>query len=431
MKILSPTLNSLSKALGTPVYVVGGYVRDYMMGLTPYDIDVVADLDMKKAEKLLIAKDFKVSWINKDPGTISTRLEGWDLKVELTQTRSNQDRKTQGGSIEDDLMTRDFTMNAIAWNPGVGYIDPSKGIADINNRILRFVGNPRDRLDEDPRRWFRAYRFKYGLNLNWNNLCIGALEQFPVVPRMRSKEISVDMAMTEILKLWERKNAKLVEWGKDMYKLNVLQELWPEFTGCHKLMQNPEYHPEGDVLTHILEATERAEPADRIYVFHHDIGKPATAEWDERGWYTFYRHGSVGKDLMTEVGKRLHLSNKVIEKCKMVCYCHMKFPRVAELKRKHIAKFQVKVGGDENLELLYRCVKSDIGDRKALPQKELFEPLPPEETGVKLNISGLDLITSGILQGPEVGRRLNLVKEAILETGRLSRKEQLKIALGG
>ena len=450
MKILLPTLNSLSQALGTPVYVVGGYVRDhllsqfarwdkesakrynkYFLGLKPYDIDVVADIDMKKAEKLLVAEGFKVSWINKEPGTISTSVKGWDLKVELTQTRSNQDRKAQGGPIEEDLMTRDFTMNAIAWNPGVGYIDPSDGRKDIKDGILRFVGHPRDRLDEDPRRWFRAYRFKYGLDLDFEMYTALTLEQFPVVPRIKSKEISVELAMTEIIKLWERKEAKIVEWGKEMYKLNVFQELWPEFAGSDKLMQNPEYHSEGDVLTHILEATERAEPADRIYVFHHDIGKPATAEWDERGWYTFYRHGSVGKDLMTEVGKRLHLSNKVIEKCKMICYCHMKFPRVEELKRKHIAKFQVKVGGDENLELLYRCVKSDIGDRKSLPQKELFEPLPPEETGVKLDISGLDLITSGIPQGPEIGRRLNLVKEAILETGRLNREEQLKIALGG
>ena len=172
MKILLPTLNSLSQALGTPVYVVGGYVRDhllsqfarwdkesakrynkYFLGLKPYDIDVVADIDMKKAEKLLVAEGFKVSWINKEPGTISTSVKGWDLKVELTQTRSNQDRKVQGGPIEEDLMTRDFTMNAIAWNPGVGYIDPSDGRKDIKDGILRFVGHPRDRLDEDPRRW--------------------------------------------------------------------------------------------------------------------------------------------------------------------------------------------------------------------------------------------------------------------------------------
>ncbi len=427
---LTPVLNSLEKAIGAAVYVAGGYIRDFLLGLDPSDIDVVTSLRISEAEKLLIQKGFNVAWINKDPGTIAYKSET-GLKVEVTQTRSNPDRSIQGGPIEEDLLTRDFTINAVAWNPTSGYIDPTGGIEDIQEGILKFSGHPRDRLDEDPRRWFRAYRFRYGLGLTFDEYTKIVLEQFPVVPCMESKEISIDIAMTEIFKLWAVQEANILEWGKALYSLGVLQYLWPELEGSHKLIQNPEYHPEGDVLTHILEATQRATAEDRIYVFHHDIGKPNTAEWHEKkGWYTFYRHGSVGKKLMPNIGKRLRLSNEVTQKCQMVCYYHMAFPRVDKLEKKHIRKFQRKVGA-ENLQLLHRCIKADIGDRKGMPPKELFKALPPEETGTKLDISGNDLLIRGIPEGPEIGRKLTRVREAILETGQLSKQEQLKIAIGG
>lgn len=417
----------LLKKDGHEAYVVGGSVRDMIMGVQVNDYDITTSAtpdEMKKAFDgyTVIETGIKHGTLtflyNKEPIEVTTyRIDG-DYKdsrhpesVEFTK------------SLDNDLSRRDFTMNALVYNEDEGIIDLFGGQNDIESKIIRAIGDPKKRFLEDALRILRGVRFASQLGFAIEEKTKEAMiECAPLLHNISKERIN-----TEISKLLLGKNVKNVIL--DSYE--ILGEIIPEIKEMHGFDQNNKYHIY-DVLEHTAVSVEKIDPVLhlRLAMLLHDVGKPRTYSTDENGQGHFYGHAKIS----TEVAKRFlteyRYDNATKEKVIELVKIH---DTPIEMDKILIKKRMNRLGK----ELFFDLLKVKRADNLAQsPQYFWLDKLDEMEKIAKeienencftlssLKITGKDLIALG-LEGKQIGDTLNTLLNEVIEERLVNEKASL------
>ena len=444
-------MNEIFVQHGYKAYLVGGAVRDMLMGKEPHDWDVTTDATPEQVMSIFR----KVIPTGIAHGTVTVHFMKNEIEVTTFRTESDYsdgrhpDKVEYTGNIEEDLSRRDFTINAIASYLGDGTItDPFHGRDDIKRKIIRTVGNPLERFSEDGLRPVRAVRFSAQLGFEIERETLKAISEPEILKK--TSGISLERFRDELLKLMkaEKPSAGL----KLMEESGILDIFIPEFKKCRGCIQGDfrGYH-QFDVLDHLFYACDGA-PASkqnvRLAALFHDIGKPdvkrviPTPQGDQ---FTFYNHEAKSQQITKEILFRLKFSNAEIANICHLVVNHM-FNYTQDWTDAAVRRFLAKIQA-ENLEDLYDLRLADIYGMNNAPVRgqdsrtiallnELKDRISKEteKNSVlslkQLAVNGKDLMKNGISAGKDLGFVLNQLLETVLENPSQNEKEQLiKIAL--
>ena len=444
-------MNEIFVQHGYKAYLVGGAVRDMLMGKEPHDWDVTTDATPEQVMSIFR----KVIPTGIAHGTVTVHFMKNEIEVTTFRTESDYsdgrhpDKVEYTGNIEEDLSRRDFTINAIASYLGDGTItDPFHGRDDIKRKIIRTVGNPLERFSEDGLRPVRAVRFSAQLGFEIERETLKAISEPEILKKTFG--ISLERFRDELLKLMkaEKPSAGL----KLMEESGILDIFIPEFKKCRGCIQGDfrGYH-QFDVLDHLFYACDGA-PASkqnvRLAALFHDIGKPdvkrviPTPQGDQ---FTFYNHEAKSQQITKEILFRLKFSNAEIANICHLVVNHM-FNYTQDWTDAAVRRFLAKIQA-ENLEDLYDLRLADIYGMNNAPVRgqdsrtiallnELKDRISKEteKNSVlslkQLAVNGKDLMKNGISAGKDLGFVLNQLLETVLEDPTQNEKEQLiKIAL--
>ena len=444
-------MNEIFVQHGYKAYLVGGAVRDMLMGKEPHDWDVTTDATPEQVMSIFR----KVIPTGIAHGTVTVHFMKNEIEVTTFRTESDYsdgrhpDKVEYTGNIEEDLSRRDFTINAIASYLGDGTItDPFHGRDDIKRKVIRTVGNPLERFSEDGLRPVRAVRFSAQLGFEIERETLKAISEPEILKK--TSGISLERFRDELLKLMkaEKPSAGL----KLMEESGILDIFIPEFKKCRGCIQGDfrGYH-QFDVLDHLFYACDGA-PASkqnvRLAALFHDIGKPdvkrviPTPQGDQ---FTFYNHEAKSQQITKEILFRLKFSNAEIANICHLVVNHM-FNYTQDWTDAAVRRFLAKIQA-ENLEDLYDLRLADIYGMNNSPVRgqdsrtiallnELKDRISKEteKNSVlslkQLAVNGKDLIKNGISAGKDLGFVLNQLLETVLEDPSQNEKEQLiKIAL--
>ncbi|NLL63796.1 MAG: HD domain-containing protein [Ruminococcaceae bacterium] len=426
MKIKLPTYvnNAISLLVdaGFEAFAVGGCVRDSLLGTVPKDWDITTSALPNEVREVFL--DFKVIETGIKYGTVTVLIE--KQPVEITTYRIDGEyydsrhpsAVTFTRSLKEDLARRDFTINALAYSDETGVIDEFDGIGDLERKLIRSVGNPDKRFQEDALRIFRALRFSATLDF-----CIESETEKSIKRNAELlNNVAAERITVELLKficgVGERVTKILIEY-RDIFGI-IIPELKPSFD----FEQNNKHHIY-DVYDHTAYSVGLSEPdvEVRLALLLHDIGKPSTYFTDDNGVGHFYGHAKDSAVLAAKALKRLRLSNEMYDNVLALVKYH-DYPITEEKKiiRRRLNKF----GPD----LLRKLMKVKRGDslahnpKYARPLEELHavekaveEILNDESecfTLKDLDITGTDLMEAGFKSGPKLGRILkNLLREVM------------------
>lgn len=412
-------------------YIVGGSVRDFIMGREPSDYDVATDATPK--EVMALFSSDKVIDTGSKHGTVTVIHDS--VHVEVTTFRKDSvysdgrhpDEVTFSDNINDDLSRRDFTMNAIAYNESEGMIDPFGGVKDIENRIIRTVGNPEERFNEDALRMLRAIRFSSSLGFEIEEETKKAIfdHKEDVLGRVSMERIQKELEGILVGDDVERVLRDYVE---------IIGVVIPEVLPMVGFDQRTPFHIY-DVWEHTIKvvAGMPADPVSRLAGLFHDIGKPPCFIQGEDGVGHFFGHPEVSREMADEIMRRLKFDNKTREDVLLIVKWHDLRPAVTV---KAVRKVIMKV----TPELFSKWVAikyADNGaqapalaDRKAGIHgvEELGYELMESEEALSLKtlrVNGRDIMSLGVNEGPEVGRIMSALLNDVLEENIENDREQL------
>ena len=422
MMILPSQVNlalSMLNGAGYEAFVVGGAVRDSVMGVEPGDWDITTSALPHQTKELF--KDYKTIDTGLKHGTLTIIINHTPFEVttyridgEYGDNRHPESVEfTQ--SLESDLARRDFTINALAYNPRVGLVDFYDGQAHIYNSIIRTVGDPVKRFEEDGLRIMRALRFSSVLGFKIEEETAKAIHQC----KNLLKNISAERIAVELTKLVCGKNAfnVLMEFG------DVLSVFIPEIAPAIGFKQYGKKHAY-DVWEHICHTVDTI-PNDkvlRLTMLLHDLGKIPTHKINENGDSTFKNHATIGGEMAKEILTRLRLDKKTINRVSFLVSYH-DFEPVAT---KKALKIHLKTKTPDDIRTLLIIKKSDRGalseDYRDISQPTAQNLLWLEEIEKnneccnisQLAITGKDLLQAG-LQGEAIGEALEKALIAVID----------------
>lgn len=416
---------------GYVAYIVGGSVRDLLIGKEPFDFDVTTDAHPDEIEKIF--SDCTTLEVGKQFGTVVVVQE--EGIVEVTTFRADGEyldgRRPEkvyfSKDILEDLSRRDFTINAMAYNKKTGIIDWFNGREDLDSRIIRAVGNPYDRMKEDYLRIMRAIRFASQLEFSIDSLTFEACKLY----NKNIAEISIERVREEFFKIiLSKKPSNGMRILKD---LEVLPIILPELIATIGFNQHNPNHDK-DVYEHTLCVLDNTLPILhlRLSALFHDIGKPLTFTKDENGIGHFYGHDKLSVTMAKSILQRWKSSNELIEKVTILIDKHMS--QHDNIGEKGLKRLIAKTGEEDIFNLLELqksdrlCSNSnsDIADllerenkiKEILENKEVYEKN-------QLAIDGHDMIELGYKQGKIIGEILEYLLEQVLENPELNDKEKL------
>ncbi|MCL4367419.1 CCA tRNA nucleotidyltransferase [Patescibacteria group bacterium] len=311
---------------GFQVFVVGGAVRDLIMQRPVDDWDFTTD-----ARPDDIVQMFPQSFYDNNFGTVGVKIEDdhQETIFEITTMRKEgqyQDSRhplevSWTNKIGEDLARRDFTINALALSTQGNIIDPYTGQEDLHRKIVRAVGHPQDRFQEDALRLIRAIRIATQLGFDIESNTYQAIKQNAQL----ISNIAPERIREELFKLLESANPYI--GIKELQETGILDILFPELTRCFGIQQEgPKHTRIYDIGEHSVEAlkfTPSTDPLVRLATLLHDIGKPDTYNIDQTGNVTFYNHDLVGGRLILQIAKRFNLSKKQTDKLYRLVRWHL------------------------------------------------------------------------------------------------------------
>ena len=300
-------LRTLENA-GYEAYIVGGAVRDCIMGKTPSDYDIATNA-LPRQVKELFPKTIDTG-IKHGTVTVIDNKIGYEVttyrKEEKYADNRHPDSISFVSDIETDLRRRDFTMNAIAYNPSRGIVDIFGGVSDIKNRTIRCVGNAGDRFKEDALRMVRAVRFSACLNFEMDEETKKGIRKYSVLVKNVSAERILSELNTILLCDYPSR-------AKILYETGLMRHIIPNLCVCFNTVQNNKYHIY-NVGDHIMNAVENT-PNDLIIrwaALLHDVGKPACASKDQNGIYHFYGHHRESMRMADDILHKLRMDKDSI-----------------------------------------------------------------------------------------------------------------------
>ena len=439
---VSHVTESLEKA-GFKAFLVGGCVRDLIIGKKPKDWDITTNGKPEQIEKLFP----KTVYENKF-GTVAVITESLDetLKVvEVTPFRleakysdfRHPDSVTFADKLEDDLARRDFTVNAIAIGTGGEVVDPHDGQKDLKNKVIRAVGNPLERFHEDALRMLRAIRLAGELGFEIEKETQEAIKKTAKFLAEISAERIRDEFVKIVMSQSPMKGILLLE------ETGLLEFVIPELREGIGTKQNKDHIY--DVWEHSLRAAEHGAkkgwPLEtRLAALFHDIAKPRTREYvQEKKDFTFYGHDVVGAKMTQKILERLRFSRKETEIVSKLVRYHMFFSDVEKITLSAVRRLLVKVG-KENIWILMNvrnCDRIGMGRPKESPYRlrkyeSMIEEVMRDPISVgMLKINGGRIIEiTGEKPGPRIGFILHALLEEVLEDPDLNTEEHLEKRAG-
>ena len=412
---------------GHQAYLVGGCVRDRLLGLPAKDFDIATDASPPQIAGYfpgaqLVGAHFGVVLVQQG----ATHVEVATFRSEGAYSDA---RRPDAVNFETnsalDAQRRDFTINGLLEDPLTGEIlDYVGGRADLENKTVRAIGDAAQRFREDHLRMLRAVRFAARLNFEIEAETKKAMAQ----QAASVVTVSAERVHDELLRIFREGGARR---GLELLdELGLLAQLLPEVKAFQGVEQPPEYHPEGDVWTHVLLMLEKMGPATGSLAFGvllHDVGKPPTFRRADR--IRFDGHAEVGAAMAKELLQRLRFSNDDVERITSLVAHHMKFKDVPKMRPSTLKRFLRLEHFEEHL-ALHRldCLASNgrletydfVRDKLAALNAEALHP--------PRLISGDDLIAAGYQPGPAFSKALEAVETAQLEGAIHTREEALEIA---
>jgi len=432
------------KEAGFEAYLVGGCVRDYLRGIEPEDWDVTTNAKPEDIMKIFPESFYENKFLTV---TVLTQSNNPKLKeIEVTTFRKEakySDKRHPdfvgfAKTLEEDLKRRDFTVNAMALEiPNTKYeirlIDPFLGQEDLKNKIIRAVGDPRERFSEDALRMMRAIRFAVTLGEGWKieEKTREAIKENANLIEMIAKERIRD----ELIKIiMSERAAQGIELLRET---NLLKYILPEVLEGYKVSQNK--HHIYDCYEHYLRSLDYAAKRGfnlhvRLAAFFHDIGKPRTKR-GEGPDATFYGHEIVGAKMTEKILRRLCFSKKDVEKIVKLVRHHLFYYNPGEVGESSVRRLLRKVGKENIEELLQVRMADRIGSgvKKAEPYKlrhlrYMIEKVSQDPISVKmLKVDGNDVMEIlKIKPGPKVGQILHILLEKVIEDPKKNEESFLK-----
>ncbi len=415
---------------GYEAYAVGGCVRDTLLGRTPKDWDITTSAKPEEV-KALFNHTIDTGILH---GTVTVMLnhEGYEVTTYRIDGEYEDARHpkevTFTANLVEDLKRRDFTINAMAYNHKVGLVDEFDGVKDLENKIIRCVGNPMDRFSEDALRMLRAVRFAAQLGFSIEDKTQEAVKA--LAPTI--KKVSAERIQVELVKLVTSEHPDEM---RTVYELGLTKIFMPEFDTMMETKQLNKHHMY-TVGEHSIQSmlNIRADKVLRLTMLLHDVGKPQCRSTGEDGQEHYYNHPKVGADISKDILKRLKFDNDTIDRCYKLILYHDDRPAMTQRSiRKSISKiglqqypslFEVKYADtmaqsmykrDEKLNYLeeYKAIFKDIIDSGQCVEKK------------SLAIGGKELMEIGMKPGKEMGLVLEKLYEKVLEEPEMNTEENL------
>lgn len=426
---------------GFEAYAVGGCVRDLVLGKEPEDWDITTSAKPREVKRFFrrtvdtgIIHGTVTVLLDKDQYEVTTyRLDG------IYEDNRHPKEVSFTSKLEEDLRRRDFTINAMAYNPDKGIIDLFGGMEDINKAIIRCVGDPSERFEEDALRILRAVRFSAQLGFKIEEDTKTAIK----VKANLLKNISAERIRIELTKLLVSDNPDRL---RTLYELGISKVILPELD---KMMETPQknIHHAYSVGEHTIKAvsvvagkssekrwSDRERCILRWTMFLHDIEKPNTITMGTDGQNHFYGHQEKGAKTAKQILKDLKFDNDTLEAVVHLVRWHdYRFV----LSPKGIRRAASKIG-KEYMDLLFEVNYADTSGKNPKNNKEKFQQLEEAKRLYKLmlinnecvslkelDISGKDLIAAGFKPGKKMGLLLNHLLDAVIEDPTINKKEIL------
>ena len=412
-RLAHKTIATLRSA-GHQAYLVGGCVRDLLLGLKPKDFDIATD-----------ARPDRIMDLFPNSGRVGAHfgvvlVRDVFAQVEVATFRSDQEyedgRRPTAVHFETDprkdVGRRDFTINGLLMDIESGAVlDYVEGRADLHAKKIRAIGDPDERFREDHLRLLRAIRFAARLNFEIEPKTFAAIERHHTLIR----DVSAERIRDELVRILTEGGAKR---GFEMLDATgLLEEILPEVKAMQGVEQPPQYHPEGDVWVHtlmLLEQLDHPSPALALGALLHDVGKPPTFRVADR--IRFDGHVEAGIELARPILHRLRFSRDIAGQVEALIANHMKFKDVARMKESTLKRFLRMPDFAEHLELHRLDVMSSNRNLESYELvKAKLDEYPDEHLKPARLLTGADLMEAGYEPGPQFALMLGAIEDAQLE----------------
>lgn len=444
------------EAAGHQAWIVGGCVRDAILGRSSNDVDIATSASWEEVERVCQDAGMRVRRSGIKHGTVTVLVqldEGANIHegsedppgdasyeaFEVTTYRIDSPTSTDSrhpdfveftDSITEDLARRDFTMNAMAWHPCRGLLDPFGGLADIEAKLIRVVGDPAKRFREDALRILRGCRFASQLGFSVDAVTLQAMKSHKsLLLKISSERITSEF---NLLLMGDHVHDAIMEY------VDVLSICVPELVTMKGFEQRTQYHIY-DVLEHTVWAVQLAKKSllVRWAALCHDMGKPSCSFFDENGVQHFYGHAIAGERITRGLLQRMALRNAFKDD---VCALVANHNDVIEPTHRCVRRTLARLGG--RVDLMHDMFELKTADMLAHAPEytsqttvidearaTLSEILDAEEAFSlrQLAVNGQDIIALGVERGPEIGRILDALLEDVIE-GRLENDRETLLA---
>lgn len=434
MKIQLPekvnTIIQTLQAHGYEAYAVGGCVRDSLLGRVPGDWDITTSASPQETKELFA----RTVDTGIQHGTVTVLLgkEGFEVTTYRIDGKYEDSRHPTEviftRNLREDLLRRDFTINAMAYNDTEGIVDIFGGMDDLKRKVIRCVGNAEERFGEDALRIMRGVRFAAQLGFSLEEETKAAMAK--LAPTL--EKISAERIQTELVKLLVSDSPELI---REAYHLGITAVILPEFDEMMRTGQETKYHMY-DVGEHTIQAVCNVPPDKvlRLTMLLHDVAKPEMKTVDADGTAHFKGHDIRGEQKAKEILRRLKFDNDTIHRVtKLVRWHDYRMPAEKRSVRKAMSKITTELfpmyllvkKADilahsmyrreeelENLSGLQKCYEEIMVDNECVSLKQLA-------------VTGTDLIGIGMKPGKQIGEVLNELLRIVLEYPELNNKEHL------
>tara|TARA_B100000003_G_scaffold208832_1_gene230650 strand:- start:419 stop:1840 length:1422 start_codon:yes stop_codon:yes gene_type:complete len=427
---------AIGERKNTEVYVVGGFVRDLILGKTLNDIDL-----MTVGDGILFAKSLAnslgvkkvISFKKYGTAIIPYKKIQIEVATARTETYSKDSRNPSKVIYTDlygDLIRRDFTINAMAMDIRPNYFgdfnDPYGGINDIDKRVLQTPLDPDETFSEDPLRMMRAAYFSSSLKFKIDPICFESIKR----QSNRIEIVSMERIRDEFIKILRttRPSIGLVI----LQKTGLMKIVFPEIDVMYGMDQTSEWNHK-DIFAHTLQVVDNAAKLStkmklRFAALVHDIAKPNTRRIDNKKGYTFHGHDAIGERMLNKVAKRMKLSNDLKNYLKKLTLLHLRPIALAKDVVTDSAIRRVMVAAGEDLNDLMTLCRADITTKNPKRIKKYLENFDKVENKMK-NVIEIDSLNSfqspvrgdeimkicGLSEGRKVGEIKDAIEEAILD----------------
>lgn len=415
---------------GYEAYAVGGCVRDSILGRRPEDWDITTSATPQETKELF-ERTFDTGI---EHGTITVLLgkEGFEVttyRIDGKYEDSRHPTQVQfTRSLSEDLLRRDFTINAMAYNEQDGLVDIFGGLEDLERRIIRCVGNAQARFSEDALRILRAIRFSAQLGFTVEEETKKAI----LLPAPTLQKISAERIQTELVKLLVSPHPERM---KDAYEMGITAVILPEFDEMMRTEQETPHHC-CNVGEHTIRAMMSVEPEKvlRLVMLFHDMGKPSKKTMDENGVAHFKGHAAVSREITENILHRLKFDNDTLRKVThLVCYHDLRMPAEAGNVRRAMHKI-----GTELFPSYLKVRRADTQAQSDYQKEEknknlddierLYLEILERGQCVSLKepaVTGRDLIAQGAAPGPQIGKILDELLRKVIEEPERNNKDWL------